>query len=121
MARPWNGEKYMQVDSIAFTHNVTTAMMFDEYLKRVRTDSINMVFVYPPIYIGATDKMTNLDDMYSVYHQFADKYDIPILDYTYMNICYDTTYFYNAMHLNRLGAEIFSDRLANDIKRLGIL
>ena len=38
-----------------------------------------------------------------------------------MDICYDTTYFYNAMHLNKIGAEIFSDTLANDIKRLGII
>ena len=61
------------------------------------------------------------DDTYAVAKQYADKYEIPVLDYTYMNICYDTAYFFNAMHLNKTGAEIFSDTLANDIKRLGII
>ena len=50
-----------------------------------------------------------------------DKYDIPILDYTYMDICYDTTYFYNAMHLNALGADLFSEKLAHDLASQGFI
>ena len=46
---------------------------------------------------------------------------IPILDYTHMSLCEDTSYFYNAMHLNKKGSDIFSDSLANDIKKMGIL
>lgn len=95
--------------------------MFDDYLAKTKAEGIKVIFVYTPLYIGATRKIENLKEMYDKYQEYANKYDIPILDYTYMDICYDTTYFYNAMHLNKIGAEIFSDTLANDIKRLGII
>ena len=111
----------MEVDSIIFTPNETSLRMFDEYLSKAKAEGIKVVFVYAPQYIGATNKISNLDKMYKQYREFSDKYNIPILDYTYMDICYDTTYFYNAMHLNKRGAEIYSDSLANDIKRLNIL
>ena len=119
--RRWDGSLFAKVDSIPFDCNPVVVEMFDEYLARNKAEGIKIVFVYSPIYIGVTEKMTNLEEMYEAYQRFADKYDIPILDYTYMDICYDTTCFYNAHHLNKKGAEIFSDSLANDIKKLGIL
>jgi hypothetical protein len=95
--------------------------MFDDYLSRAKIEGIKIIFVYTPLYIGATRKIENLKEMHILYQKLADKYSIPILDYTYMGICYDTIYFYNAMHLTKTGAEIFSDSLANDIRRLGII
>lgn len=65
--------------------------------------------------------MPSLNQIYAYYREIADRYSIPILDYTYMSLCNDTTYFYNAMHLNKRGSNIFTDSLANDIKKLGIL
>lgn len=117
----WNGILFNEEDSISFKHNDAYARIFDDYLADVRYEGIKVVFVYAPIFIEATNKMTNLDEMYATYKWYADKYDIPVLDYTYMQICYDTTYFSNISHLNNLGAEIFTDSLANDIKKLGIL
>ena len=117
----WNGSAFERIDSIPFVVSDTTSRRFDEYLSQVKADGIKVVFVYSPIYIGATRKMTDQKRMYATYQHYADKYDIPILDYTNMWLCYDTSYFYNAMHLNKQGADIFSDSLAHDIKRLGIL
>ena len=117
----WDGVALAQIDSIPFNYNDVSAKMFDEYLSQAKAEGINVLFVYTPLFIGATKKIHNIEDVYATFQSYADKYDIPILDYTYMDICYDTTYFFNATHLNKLGAEIFSDSLANDIKRLGIL
>jgi len=119
--RVWDGSKYGKVQSIRFLPNDTTLMMFDDYLSRAKIEGIKIIFVYTPLYIGATRKIENLKEMHILYQKLADKYSIPILDYTYMGICYDTIYFYNAMHLTKTGAEIFSDSLANDIRRLGII
>ena len=119
--KPWNGKAFMKIDSIRFIANDSVLHMFDTYLAEARADGIKVLFVYAPIYIGATRKMRNIKKMYDTYQTFAKKYKIPILDYTHMDICYDTTYFYNAMHMNKRGAEVFSDSLAIDIKRLGIL
>lgn len=119
--KSWDGKALKNIDSIPFVVNDTTVRMFDEYLAEVKADGIPMVFVYAPMYIEATRKITNIKQVYAAFQKFADKYSIPVLDYTYMGLSYDTTYFYNAMHLNDRGAEIYSDSLANDIKRLGIL
>ncbi len=117
----WDGKEFLKIDSIDFVYNEITYQMFKEYISNVRDEGIKVLFVYAPIYIGVTQKMTNLNEMYSFYQKIAKQYDIPILDYTYMDICRDTSYFYNATHLNKLGAEIFSDSLACDIKRLKLL
>lgn len=116
----WDGSAFRKVQSIRFAPNDTSLVMFDEYLSKAKTEGIEIVFMYAPQYIGATRKIENLKEMHDVYQKYADKYDIPILDYTYSDICYDTAYFYNAMHMNKDGAEIFSRILANDIKRLKV-
>lgn len=117
----WNGEAYEQQESITFRVNDTTIRVFDAFLKQAEEDSVKVVFVYAPLFSGATGKISNPDRMYETYRNLADRHGIPILDYTDMWICHDTTYFYNAMHLNKAGAEIYTDSLANDVKRLGIL
>lgn len=119
--RPWDGSAYNQIDKITFDIDERTVEMFERYLEDVHADSIKMVFVYAPIYIGIAPKISNLEEMYACFQQLADKYNIPILDYNYSYLSYDTSYFYNAMHLNEFGAELFSDILAKDIKRMGWL
>ncbi len=118
MERPWNGKKYNEIKTIRFEKNDTVVMLFDNYLAQAKKDGIKVVFVYTPCYYGALNKTENIDEMHAFYKRIADKYNIPILDYMNMEMCKDTTYFYNAMHLNRQGAEIFSDSLAHDLKRM---
>ena len=65
--------------------------------------------------------MTCLKEVHTFYNNIAKAFDIPVLDYSNMEICSDSTYFYNAMHLNKKGSKLFSDSLANDIRRLGVL
>ncbi len=121
MDREWDGSKYQQISELTFVPNDTTVRIFEEYLSETRAESIKVVFVVAPCYIGTTHKIVNLAELQAFYQNLADKYDIPILDYSHMDICNDTTFFYNAMHLNKRGAELFSDSLANDIKKLGVL
>ena len=74
----------------------------------------------PPVLFDNLLKL-DLDTEYTFYQRIADKYDIPVLDYSHMSICNDTSFFYNAMHMNVKGAERFSDTLAHDIKEMGFL
>ena len=114
----WNGENFNNVDTIKFMVDERSANMFREYLSHCKKDSVQVVFVYAPIYIGATQKVANLPEVYSTYKSFADEFDIPILDYTYSYISQDTSYFYNATHLNKTGSTEFSAMLANDLEKL---
>lgn len=116
--KQWDGTEFRKIEIARYAETEKAIKLFDEYLAKAREEGIKIIFVYTPIYIGVTQKLDHPEKMHARYQEFADRYNIPILDYSDMEICNDTTYFYNAMHLNKLGAEIFSDSLANDIKRL---
>lgn len=115
----WNNSVFQQIDTIGFGYNPEALAIFDHYLAQCQKEGIRVVMVYAPFYIGATRKMGSAaDSMFALYQSFADKYNYPILNYTYDSISYDTLNFYNASHLNRRGAELFSTKLAHDLKEL---
>lgn len=111
----WNGDVFEKIDSVRFEVDERTSEMFDEFLEARKREGIQVIFCYAPIYIGVTEKVTNLQDMYNTYQGLADKYDIPILNYNYSELSKDTKYFYNASHLNKEGSDLFSKQLSIDI------
>lgn len=114
----WDGTALRKLNGIDYSQDTTALRIFDHFLAKVKKDSIRIIFVYAPIYIEATKKIRNIQGMYQMYDSIARKYNIRILDYNNDPISYDTTYFYNATHLNRKGAELFSAKLAHDIDTL---
>lgn len=112
----WDGSIFSKIDSIHYDQNNDALKLFNAYLKKAKEENIEVVFVYSPMYIGAIQKIVNLKGMFAMYDSIAKNFSIPILDYTYDSISYDTSYFYNAEHLNKKGAELFSTKLANDLK-----
>lgn len=117
--KEWDGRAFNEIDSITFEVDGRTLRMFVEFLKECRAEGIKVIFCYAPIYSGVRDKISNAQEMYDTYQGFADEYLIPILNYTSGEMCSDTTFFYNAMHLNKYGAEQFSHRLALDLVKMG--
>ena len=116
----WDGSRIPETE-INYRQDATALSLFDNYLSKAKSENIKVIFVYSPLHIRAMQKVKNVDGMFLMFDSIAKKYDIPILNYTYDSISYDTTYFYNAMHLNKTGAELFSIKLAHDIDSLGIL
>lgn len=117
----WNPTEFKKVETCHFNKDDKTTRMFEDYLNQCTNEGIKVLFCYAPIYIGLTQKIENLQEMYGTYQSIANKYNIPILDYTYDAMCSDTTYFYNAMHLNKTGAEKFSRKFALDLDSMGIM
>ena len=116
---PWDGAAFSAIDTLGFTVNSEAVEIFDQYLHKCKEEGIEVVMVFAPFYIGATQKMgSDADSMFALYQGFADKYGYPILNYTYDSVSYDTLNFYNASHLNRRGAEQFSLKLAQDLKTM---
>lgn len=119
--RAWDGTALRNLTGFTFTIDPRTEAMFDAFLREMAAEGTKVVFVYAPFYEEGLRKIVNSEEMRSFYAAYAQKYDIPILDYTKLDICKDTSYFYNASHLNRRGAEAYSRALAEDIKSMGIL
>ena len=93
----------------------------DKNLNEVTHEGTKVIFVYAPVYYEVRDKMVNEKQMYEMYDTIAQRFTIPILDYNDIPMCYDTTNFYNGTHLNKVGAELFTIKLAHDIDSLGLL
>ena len=119
--KEWDGSKYLEIRTDHFSKNEKTEKAFDSFLERLKEKKVKVVFVYAPIYIGLTNKVDNLSECYETFQFYSDKYQIPILDYMYYYLSYDTAYFYNATHLNKTGAELFTTKLCHDLDSLGIL
>ena len=117
----WDGTRLEEIEKIEFSPLPDVVDDFDVFLADLQKDDIKVIFVSAPIYIGATEKLVNPDDFYAFRDSFANKYDIPVLDFICDDICCDTTYFYNATHLNKAGAEKFTMELSRCIDSLSLL
>lgn len=89
-------------------------------LDQAENEIIPVVFVYAPVYKELKENLDERESM-AVYRQLADRYGIPILDFSQMRFCADTSFFKDANHVNAAGAEVFSEALAHAIDSLGVL
>jgi lysophospholipase L1-like esterase len=57
----------------------------------------------------------------ALYRKYADDYQIPFFDYSNDSLCLNKELFYNTTHLNKKGADLFSKKLASDLRTGDIL
>lgn len=114
--KKWDGRAYASIDSIDYKEDKQIKESFEHFLTQCKEENIQVILVKAPYYIGATKKIRNLEGMTKLYEDLAQRHHLILLDYTYDTLCYDTTKFYNATHLNREGTSLFSRKLCNDLK-----
>lgn len=117
--RTWNqdfdkAKQLMKAYEITIDNNLK--QRFDDYLKDCKTNDIEVVMVYAPVYIEGQEFILNEEDVKKIYKAFADRYGFQFFDFTDDNICFDKSYFYNARHMNKTGSELFTKKLASKIK-----
>ena len=123
MFAKWNGKVFETVDRIDFSSCDESISIFREHLEKCKEKGVQIIFVYSPLYIGAQLKMdeNNKKEMYNTFANIAREFDIPIVSWLDSPICEDTFYFYNATHLNAIGAKKFTQELSLCIDSLGLL
>lgn len=119
--KPWNGSKLAKIDTLQYSRIPSAINELKQFLKECQEDSIQVVFVIAPYYIGATRKIDDIDGMYNLFYSITEPYQVPIMDYTNNPLSCDTAYFYNNSHLNRKGATLFSLKLAHDLDSLHLI
>jgi len=112
----WDGTELNKLKTIETDMNPVTIRLFNEFLSHCKKNNIQVVLVNSPVYYKATLKLNHKEQFDNLIKGFSTKYNIPYFDYTTDPICNDSTLFHVAVHLNQQGAEIFSKKLANDIK-----
>lgn len=95
-------------------------LLLDQFLDELNRQRVEVIFCYAPQYQELYQRL-QLSDCMNVYRQLGEQYNIPILDYSSVFWANDSSYFYNANHVNLLGSELFSTQLAHDIDSLGCI
>ncbi len=120
--REWSDEfdrwKEQHPDGVEQVYLQRLVDELDAFLAECRRDGIMVVLVYPPEYGQARDMVNNRGEIFAIYRDLADKYQVEFLDYSYDAMADDTKYFYNSQHLNKLGSELFSAKLAERLAGL---
>jgi len=86
---------------------------FDQYLAKNCKDNIETVLVFPPELKEAQAFVLNKDSIINIYKSLSQKYNLRLIDFSNDSICLSRKYFYNSSHLNKIGAEIFTLKLAS--------
>ena len=91
--------------------------LFENFLEECKEKNIQVIMVYAPEYIEGQSYVINRKEIISYFENYSNIHDIPFIDYSGNVICTKKEYFYNSLHLNKKGAERFTNLLITDIKK----
>lgn len=95
--------------------NTSSILNFENFLKECKNLNIKIIFVYSPEYIEGQKFIENKYEIIKLYNDLSKKYSIPFYNFSNAKICFNKSYFYNATHMNKIGAELFSSQLADTL------
>jgi hypothetical protein len=107
-----------QMNHYSSSVDSTIVDSFNSFLQNCQQKNIKIIFVYTPEFHEGQNFVQNRNIVMSQFYKLSKKYNIPFLDYSDDSISYNKDYFYNVSHLNAEGADLFSKKLASDIKRV---
>lgn len=119
--RKWDAVDIDGLDTIKFRREIKAINMLNDFLSDCKGNNIAVILVHSPFYYKGYELLHNHDDLIDLFKTIADYNQVPFLDYTKDPISYDTLYFYNNMHLNSRGADLFTLRLVHDIDSLKLI
>ncbi len=117
--RVWNEEfdkAKKQLDKYVVQLDAATVKLFENYIKECKARNIKIIFVYSPEYIEGQKFIANKQDVMALYQRLSKQYEMPFYDFSNDSICMDKKYFYNAMHLNKTGSTLFTQKLIDEMK-----
>ncbi len=95
--------------------------LFEKFLVECQNQNIKLIFVYTPEYIGGQKFVKNRKTVMDLYGHYSKKYQIPFYDYSNDSISFQKKYFYNASHLNKTGAELFTHQFVDTLRYSSII
>ncbi len=116
--REWNDDfakARASRDSLQAKFDEQTISLFQQFIEESKELGIQVMFVYTPEYIDGQNFISNRDEVIEKYIQIASQYQIPFLNYSQDSLSYDTQYFYNSLHLNKKGSQLFSEKFGKDL------
>lgn len=118
--KKWNNDlknAKLQMTQYEVSFDPKSVDLFDQFLLECETDNIEVVLIYTPEYIEGQNFIKNRESVIDMFNDFSKKYNLLFIDYSKGDINYKKEYFYNASHLNKTGAELFTKELVLDLKQ----
>jgi hypothetical protein len=91
---------------------------FCSSLKYLQEKNVQVMLYYAPEQQASFPLYKNRAEVLALYQQIAQQLQIPFINYAKGDIVLHKEYFYNAYHLNRTGADMFSHMILTDILQL---
>lgn len=92
-------------------------ILLNKLITKCKQQNIQLIFTIAPEFYKGQDYMLNRDEIVSNYTKTLKKYNLPLLDYSEDSISYQQKYFYNTTHMNNVGADVFTKKLAVDLEK----
>jgi hypothetical protein len=90
--------------------------LFEQFIQECKQSHINLILVYTPEYIEGQNYISNRKEIVERYITISQKNNLSFYDYSNDSMVNNKSLFYNSMHLNRTGSQMFSKKLAHDLK-----
>jgi hypothetical protein len=121
MERTWSDDfvkAKMGKDKYVIQYDAATISLFHQFIKECKDTGTELILLYTPEYIDGQNFVENRNVLIDLYKNIAQEYDLLYLDYSDDELCYQKDFFYNGEHLNSKGADLFTKKLASDLKKL---
>ena len=92
-------------------------MLFERFISECNSQNIKLIFVNAPEYVEGQKFTINRAEILAIYTKLSKQYHIPFYDYSNDTISYHKKYFYNSIHMNKTGAELFTAKLIDTLKQ----
>lgn len=98
--------------------DAATLKLFENFLLQCQKDRIKVVLVYCPEFIKGQHFVANRAQLMQYYRQVSQQYKVAFFDFSDDPICRQKSLFYNASHLNKTGADLFTQKLIAQLRPL---
>jgi hypothetical protein len=122
--KSWNDDFDKAKDKIQYYSaklDSPSIQLFEKFLQECKNKNIKIIFVYTPEYIEGQKFIKNREEIMGLYSKLSKKYSIPFYDYSNDSISFQKKYFYNAEHLNKTGAELFTNMFIKKLEGKNVL
>lgn len=114
MKKSWNEDFFkakLKKKNYSISIDPKIVTLLEQFLIKCAEKEIKIIFIYSPEFIEGQSFVTNRNEIIDIYTKMAKKYNIDFLNYSSDSICLQKNFFYNSTHLNKIGSQIFSQKL----------
>lgn len=119
----WNPDEIIKIQKHSIDYYVDSNM-FNEFTNTIcnmKLNKCNVIVVFSPMHKKGQSAIKNLGLFVEQLQETTKQEHVIFLNFLDDSLCYDSTYFKNTMHLNEIGTDVFSEKIAHIIDSLSLL